>query len=239
LWLGIGLAALCLLGAIGLGGGGALLALLNGRRASSTPALTATDALADTSSLPPTPTGQLLSVDFAQALSGFRISQLDDTGGIVYAGGALRFRVLKTGVEWFSTSGQIHTQDVKIEVDARQSAGPAGTEFGAICRWQNASNFTAFAISAGGQYKIWQKINGASLRLIDWTDAPSLAGGGQVAHHFTITCAGSQLRLAVDGLPLGQTEDPGPVPGDVVLFAGLREDGQLTVDFTKVLVANP
>ena len=108
-----------------------------------------------------------------------------------------------------------------------------------ICRWQDRDNFTAFAISGGGQYKIWQRTNGANLRLIDWTDAAILGGNGQALHHLTITCAGTQLSLAVDGSVLGETEDPGPVEGDVAVFAGLRVAGKLAVDFAKVSASRP
>jgi hypothetical protein len=214
-----------------------MLAIFNAPRATAAPTLTPISA--STPAVAATPPGQLLGANFADSLSGFRISKLDATGSVVYAEGALRFTVLKSGAEWYSPSLQVRAQDVNIDVDARQTAGPAQTEFGAICRWQDANNFTGFAISAGGQYKIWQKLHGANLRLIDWTDAPSLAGAGLAAHHLTITCSGTQLSLAVDGIGLAQTEDPGPVPGDVVLFAGLRVDGKMVVDFTKVIAAQP
>ena len=239
LWAVIGLVALCVLGVFALGSAGALLAIFNAPRNTPTPLASLTPISLATPTVPPTPLGQILSANFADSLGGFRISKVDATGGIAYDGGALRFSLLKSGVEWFSTSGRVAAQDVKIEVDTQQTAGPPQTEFGAICRWQNADNFTAFGISAGGQFKIWQKLNGASLRLIDWTDAPSLAGAGLAPHHLTITCSGAQLTLAVDGAQLGQTEDPGPVAGDVALFAGLRDTGQMVVDFTKVVVAQP
>jgi hypothetical protein len=239
LWLGVGLVALCLMGVLALGGGGALLAIFNAPRGTAVALATVTPIGAGAPTVAPTPPGQLLAANFADSLGGFRISKLDATGGVVYAGGALRFTVLKTGVEWFSPSRQVRAQDVAIDVDARQTAGPAQTEFGAICRWQDANNFTAFAISAGGQYKIWQKSQGTVRRLVDWTDASSLAGGGLSAHHLTITCSGTQLSLAVDGIAVGHADDPGPVPGDVVLFAGLREDGKLVVDFTKITATKP
>ena len=240
LWVGVGLVALCLIGGFAVLGGGAMLAIFSAPRATTTPLPTITPISVSTPDVTtPTPQGQLLAADFAISSGGFGISKPDDTGSIAQAPGALRFTVLKQGAEWYSPSGHVKAQDVQIDVDLQQTSGPALTEFGAICRWQDAKNYTAFAISGGGQYKIWQKLNGATLRLIDWTDARALAGAGLAPHHLTVTCSGAQLSLAVDGTLLGQTDDPGPVPGDIVLFAGLRDTVTLVVDFKKVVVRKP
>ena len=239
LWVGIGLVAVCLLGALGLGGGGALFAILAAPRASTTPVATITPIVEPTLTLAPTQVGQLLAVDFAAGRGGFGLRAADDSGGIDYAQDRLRFSVLQSGAEFYSTSGRVQAQDVSVEVDVQQTAGPGQSEFGAICRWQDGDNFTAFAISGGGQYKIWQRTNGATLRLIDWTDATALAKSVGAAHRLTITCAGTKLSLAVDGAMLGETEDPNPVPGDVAVFAGLRAAGSLVVDFTKVSAGRP
>jgi serine/threonine protein kinase len=238
LWPVIGLAAACLLGAFLLGGGGALMAIINAARATSTPLPSSTTPPTFTPAAP-TPPGQLLADNFSDPSSGFGLRTIDAAGGIAESQGALRFTVLRKDVEWYSTSGRVKQQDVKIEVIAQQTSGPPLTEFGAICRWQDAKNFTAFAISAGGQYRIWQKANGNSLPLVGWTDAPSLAGAGLKSHRLTVTCAGTQLSLAVDGTLLGQAEDSAPVAGDVALFAGLREAGSLAVDFKSVKVIEP
>ena len=176
---------------------------------------------------------------FSDPNSGFGIPAPSTAGGVAYAEGALRFSVSKLDAEFFSTSGRVKTQFVKIDVDVQQQAGSALGEYGAICRWQDAKNYTAFAISGAGQYKIWQKTDGATLPLIDWTDAPSLAGAGNASHHLTVACAGTHLSLAVDSVPLGQAEDPAPVPGEIALFAGLREKGKLVVEFRRVTAARP
>ena len=238
-WAGIGLVALCLLGALALGGGGALYAILVAPRVSATAPATITPIVEPTTTVAPTPAGQLLAVDFALGKGGFGLRAADDSGGITYADDRLRFSVLQSGAEFYSTSGRVQAQDVRLEVDVQQTAGPEQSEFGAICRWQNGDNFTAFALGADGQYKIWQMANGQPKRLVDWTYVPALAGGGLDPHHLSITCMGAQLSLAVDNQVLGQTEDPNPVPGDVAVFAGLRAVGQLTVDFAKVIASQP
>ena len=239
LWVGIGLVAVCLLGVLALGGGGALFAILAAPRASATPLATITAIVEPTLTVEPTPAGQLLAVDFASGRGGFGLQAPDDSGGITHANGRLQFSVLQSGAEFYSTSGRVQAQDIKLEVDVQQTAGPGQSEFGAICRWQDGDNFTAFAISGAGQFKIWQRTNGANLRLIDWTDAGALASSARAAHHLTILCAGTKLSLAVDGAVLGETEDPGAVKGDVAVFAGLRAAGKLAVDFTKVSASQP
>jgi hypothetical protein len=239
-WVAVGAVALCLIGGFALLSGGALFAVFSAPRATTMPLPTLTPITVSTPDVTtPTPQGQLLAADFTKSSGGFGISKPDDTGSIAQTPGALRFTVLKQGAEWYSPSGHVKAQDVQIDVDVQQTSGPALTEFGAICRWQDAKNYTAFAISGGGQYKIWQKLNGATLRLIDWSDAPSLTGAGLGPHQLTVTCSGTQLSLAVDGNLLGQTDDPGPVQGDIALFAGLRDAGQLVVDFKTVVVRKP
>ena len=239
-WAGIALVAVCLLGAVLLSGGGLAAIFLN-RTATPRPSSTVppTATALPTAAITPLPEGQLLAADFSTSDNGFGVRKADASGEVAHADGALRMTVLKTGAEFYSPSGKLNVQDVIIDVDLQQTAGPESTEFGGICRWQDKDNYSAFGISAGGQFKIWQKTNGATLRLIDWTDAPSLAGAGLSPHHLTITCSGARLGLEVDGVLLGQAEDPAPAPGDVVLFAGLRDAGSLVVDFTKVLVQAP
>lgn len=240
LWLGAGLVAACLLGVFALAGGGTLLAVIGAGRPTLTPRPSSTSPPPVTpTAAVPTPPGQLLADDFSDPRSSFGLRPADAGGGIAYVPGALRITVQQKGLEWYSTSGRVKAQDVRLDVDVQQTAGPGLSEFGAICRWQDDQNFTAFAISGAGQYKIWQKTHGGTLRLVDWTDAPSLAGAGNAPHHLTVTCSNTQLSLAVDGLPLAHTEDPGPALGDVALFAGLRGDGKLVVDFKKIVVTKP
>ncbi len=240
LWIAVGLVAVCLLAVFALAGGGAMLAAFSAPRATVTALPTITPiALSTPDTTTPTLPGQLLAVNFAQSRGGFGLSKPDASGGIAYVQQALRFTLLQQSAELFSTSRRVNAQDVKIEVDLRQTSGPALTEFGAICRWQDVKNFTAFAISGDGQFRIWQKTNGDS-RQQSWIDAPALAGAANGAlHHLSITCAGKQLSLTVDGTPLGQATDPSPAAGDVALFAGLRGAGKLVVDFEKVLVTEP
>ncbi len=240
LWVGLILLGLCLIGALALGGGGAMLAVFSGALSTATPLPSSTPPPSPTPiAVAPTPAGQLLADDFSNPRSGFGLPPADAGGSIAYVSGALRITVLQNGVEWISTSGRVKAQDVKIDVDAQEVAGPALTEFGAICRYQDDKNFTAFAISGAGQYKIWQMTEGAPLRLIDWKNAPSLAGKGRALHHLSVTCSGAKLSLVVDGVPVGQTDDPAPVPGDVALFAGLRSSEKLVVEFSKLVVTKP
>jgi serine/threonine-protein kinase len=238
LWVGIGLAAICLLGALALGGGGALYALLAAPRTSATPLPTITPISEPTltNSAPAVPN---LSVDFATSRGSFGLRAADDSGGITYPQGQLRFSVLQSGAEFFSTSGRVRAQDVRLEVDTQQTGQPVLSEFGGICRWQDASHFIAFAIGSDGNFKIWQRSGDNIQRLIDWTYLPALAGGELAPHHLTILCAGPQLSLSVDGGAPHLTTDPNPLPGDIAVFAGLRAAGPLTVDFTKVSASQP
>lgn len=238
LWLGGVLAiGLCLVGGGTLLGGGTLAALLFSR-ATPTAAPLPTAAPPPTTAPPtqvPTPEGQLLVDDFSVPDSGFAVAK-DADGGVGYVDGALRIDVLTRGIEWFSPSERISAVDVSIEVDVRQIAGPGGIEMAVLCRWQGPGDYTAFAISGEGTYSIWQKRGGEVSRLQDWTAAPSLEAAPGEAHRLRATCAGSTLRLEVDGIGVGEATALEPASGDIALMAGLRESGEASVVFDNLRV---
>ena len=236
IWIGLLVVGLCLLIVLALGGGGLLYAIFAPPQATPTIISSATAPPPD---ITPSPVGQLLADDFTDARVRRILATPDVDGGVAYAAGALRISVLTLGHEYYWYSNRVQAQDVQIDVDLQQQSGPARVEMGAICRWRDEQNFTAFAISGERQFKIWQLNGGTLTRLVDWTDAPSLAAIGSAPHHLTVICAGSQLTLQADGRLVGQAQDPAPTSGDVALFAGLRVAGKLGVDFHALRVKQP
>jgi hypothetical protein len=99
-------------------------------------------------------------------------------------------------------------------------------------------DFTAFAISGEGQFKIWKSQDNVITRFVDWTDLPALPDtGGPVT--LTATCAGTHLTLAVGEKIVGEAEDPAPIVGDIGMLAGLLDAGKLAVSFDNLFVSQP
>jgi hypothetical protein len=235
LWIGVGAIGVICLATLALVGGNRVAALLF-----PPPTMTTTEAPVLTSAPAPTltPVGQLLSDDFSDPGSGFSVGK-DPDGGVEYADDALRVTVLRQGIEWLSFSRRVKAQDVVVEVDAHRETQATLTEIGLICRWVDPGNYVAAAISDDGTYSIWERRESELVRLVDWTEAASLAGDGKASHHFRLTCVGDQIQLEVDGMLLGTTTDPSPTVGDVGLLADLRGTDRLVVSFDDVLVTTP
>jgi hypothetical protein len=243
IWIGgIVLVGLCLLGAL-VAGGGLFAAAWLSPTATPTPLATATPLPRPTSEVAPlasaTPEGWLLADNFTDPHSGFAVLS-DPDGGVAYDQGQLRITVNRSGVDWFSPSQRVRAANVDIQVEVQQLSGPAQSQWAVVCRWQDASNYTALGLNGSGQYRIWQTHGGGQPKILqDWKSAPSLAGKAGAAHHVQVTCADSTLSLTVDGTRLGSVEDPHPLAGDVALMAGLRKPGTLEVVFSQLLVTTP
>jgi hypothetical protein len=236
LWIGVGAIGVICLATLALVGGNRMAALLF----PAPSAAPATIAARETSAPVPTaiPAGQLLADDFSDPGSGFSIGQ-DPDGGVEYVDGALRLTVLRQGIEWYSFSQHVKAQDVVVDADARWETEATLTEIGLICRWVDSGNYVAAAVSDDGTFSVWGMRESKLVRLVDWTAAPSPAGGGNASHHFRLTCAGDQILFEVDGILLGETTDPSPAVGDIALLAGLRGTQPLVVTFDNVRVTTP
>jgi len=241
-WIGgIILVGVCLLGAL-LAGGGILAA---GRLSPTATVLaTATALPARPTASPellasPMPEGLLLADDFADPHSGFAVRS-DSDGGVAYADGQLRITAKTNGVDWFSPSGRVKSTNVDIQADVHQLSGPSLSQWALVCRWQDASNFTALGLNGNGEYSIWQAHGSPTPQsLLDWTAAASLAASAGAVRHVEATCSVSSLSLTVDGQLLSSIQDPNPVAGDVALMAGLREPGSAEVVFSHLVVTQP
>jgi protein kinase-like protein len=233
-WAGAAIAGICLIAAL-LGGGGLAAIMLNRtptpRPSSTSPAVTQTPAVA------PSPVGQLLADDFSNPASGFR-QRSDVDGSVGYATGVLRISVLTKGIEFFAPSGKLNVQDAIVRVDILPQSGPPSSEMAIVCRYVDIENFTAFAISGEGQYKIWQKRANVTTRLVDWTDSSALPAAGEPLT-LSAACVGSRLTLAAGDIVIAEAEDPAPILGDIALLAGLRDAGELEVDFDNLVVSQP
>jgi serine/threonine-protein kinase len=233
--LGVVLVVACLLG-LGLLGGGvaALFASPTAVATATKPESPSTAAATETSSAPVIP----FADDFSDPSSGFG-TQEDADGQVAYADGGLRFTIHTPGVEWFSPYRGLIEQDLTIEVEARLLDGPPGSELGVVCRWQDEVNYVAAALRGDGMVSLWGVTAGAVDRWQDWTAAPQLEEIGPDWRTLRLTCAGSEVRFAVDGTEIAAATDPSPASGSLALMAGLLAPGEMAAGFDNLEVTRP
>jgi serine/threonine protein kinase len=237
-WIWVGLAAALLLGALVILGGGVAGYAILSRPATVTPTSTRL-AIASPQATPvPTAIELPLSDDFSNPASGFQT--LSDAGGqMAYQDGLFEITVRQPGLEYRSPSGRLNIMDDALLVDFRQIQGPAESEIGLVCRFATGgTSYTAAAVSASGNYRIWQVRDKQEQPLVDWTPIPGSSGIGLGQHQLGFTCRGPDLVLSLDGTEVGRAVDSDPIPGDIGLLAGLSGAPPMQVTFDNLQV-NP
>jgi hypothetical protein len=229
------LAGVTCLAGIGLLGGGLAAFFV-----SSTPVAPATRTVSVATAFAPTETtaGPALPIgdDFSDPSSGFAT---DPEGHVAYVDGELEIKIDTPGNEWFSPYQGLEEQDLSIQVEARQVEGPTGSEMGIVCRWLDDRNYVAAAVRGDGMVSIWRKTDDVVERWQDWTPMPLPAGSATDWRTLQLTCAGNEIRFAVDGTQVATATDPQPKPGSLALMAGLLEPGDLLVAFDRLAVRRP
>jgi LysM repeat protein len=128
--------------------------------------------------------------------------------------------------------------NVFVEVEAERTAGPAGSYYGAVCRWQNIHNYYALVVFGDGRYAIARNLNGvvefldsgvASQELFDRT-GPNRIGG---------TCDGSALTLMLNSAALLQVQDTTFTEGAAGMMTGTIGIPGLEVVFSQIIVGGP
>jgi serine/threonine protein kinase len=237
-WLWVGVAAMLVLGAaVLLGGGVAGYAILS-RPATLTPTSTRPALPSVMPTSPPTPANLPISDDFSNPGSGFQILSGTDVQ-MAYQDGKFVITVRQPGFEYVSPSSRLDLRDVVLQVDFEQIQGPPESEIGLVCRLgAKGAAYTAAAVSASGNYRIWQLRDKQAWPLVDWTPIPGSPGIGPGPHQLGLTCRTNDLILSLDGAELGRTSDPDPIQGDIGLLAGLSGESPLQVAFDN-LQASP
>ncbi len=165
-------------------------------------------------------------------------------GGAVAAieEGAFRISSSQPGQIWWSNPGR-NFDDVVIIAQARQLGGPDDNAYGVICRYQNEENFYLFLISGDGFYAIGKYQSGTeqvTYLTQDGRFQPSdVINQGMATNQIRASCIGSELTLAVNGLPLVTVTDPTFVTGDVGMGVSTLQPGTAVVEFDDFLAIAP
>ncbi|NQU31217.1 MAG: hypothetical protein HQ525_11170 [Anaerolineae bacterium] len=166
-------------------------------------------------------------------------SLVNDGGVMNYDAEGFRFYVKEPGLNFWATPG-LSFDDVGIEVDTLQYAGPVENRIGVICRHRDDQNFYYFVISADGYYAIGKVKEGEqSLLGQDAMRYSSAIKTGVAINHLRADCQGSTLRFYINQTPIALVEDFDLTEGDVGLLAGTFNEGGLDVLFDNFVVVHP
>jgi len=163
-------------------------------------------------------------------------------GAAAMENAAMRLTVSQPGQMWWTNPGR-EFADVVIGAEARQVEGSNDNAYGLICRYQNEENFYVFLVSGDGYYTI-AKYQSGTENVIYLTEGgqfqPSdVINTGVASNELRATCAGNQLSLEVNGLPLVSVTDPTFVTGDIGVAASTLAGGNTVIEFDNVQVVAP
>lgn len=156
--------------------------------------------------------------------------------------GVMRMSTSQPGQIWWTNPGQSF-DNVLISTEARQVSGPNDNAYGAICRYQNESNFYVFLISGDGYYTIG-KYTSDSPSITYLTEKgeyqfSDVINQGNATNQIRASCIGQELSLAVNGVTLVTVMDPTFVIGDVGLAVSTLQPGTAVVEFADFRVVAP
>ncbi len=187
---------------------------------------------------PPAFSGQVLfQDDFSNRSSGWKHSASENLD-MEYLDSAYVFRLQKPLLEAWSTPGLEFT-DTLIEVDAAKTDGIQGTQFGLMCRYQDAENFYFFLISDDGFGVIGRTLHGEKQLISHQTMLPNESIlQGNSTNHLEAHCISGKLVFKVNGDIIAEAEDNQLNSGDVGLIA-FSADQPGEIRFTSFIVRKP
>ncbi len=173
--------------------------------------------------------------DFSNVDSGW-LRTSDEDGKRAYENGEYTIEVTSP-MYWYWSDQYFPYDTLMAEADVRVVNSVGDADYGFICGLQDDQNFTALEISEDGYFTIWKQVGEEYLTLIDWTYSEQLAGSGP--YRLGVECGREKLLLAVDGILLGQVQDPDYSPGSFGFIAGTFDTGGFKVAFDNLIIMIP
>jgi len=173
--------------------------------------------------------------DFSSSDSGW-LNTSDEDGKRAYENGEYTIEVTSP-MYWYWTD-QLFAYDTLIaEADVRVVKSVGDADYGFVCGMQDDQHFAALEISEDGYFTIWKQAGEEFSFLLDWTYSEHLAGSGP--YHLAVQCSQEKLMLAVDGILLGEIQDPDYSPGSFGMIAGTFDRGGFKVAFDNLIIMIP
>jgi enamine deaminase RidA (YjgF/YER057c/UK114 family) len=186
----------------------------------------------------PTPVADTDSTLFKDDFSTKRgwFTNESDSYTLEFEKGGYRFLVLSmTNPIWSVRSNPYN--DVRIEVDAAQTAGSSDGYYGLVCRYEDGDNYYVLVVSPDGSFGIG-KVRYGELSFLAFTDQyPGLLT--PLGNRLRADCVGNTLSLYVNGTKVLDAMDYDFVSGQVGMVAGNRSTPGTDVQFDNFIVLKP
>lgn len=174
------------------------------------------------------------SEDFSQP-SDVWIQSETEQGSRSYVNGAYRITAKTPGISIPSLAGN-EFKDIRLDVDARQTAGGQGDLYGLMCRVKDTQNFYAFVVNSGGEYSIEKMINGSSTTIAEGTSDDAIRGD---LNHLRADCKGNNLTLYANDKQLVSAPDSTFTTGKVGMLVQSSTQESASVDFDNISWRKP
>jgi len=202
-----------------------------------TPTLQPTATLEPSPTIPATPTSVALFQDDFSSKAGWVVEK-NDRWELGFTDGVYRIHVkIIQAPIWSARS--LKYEDVRLEVEATKSAGPADGYYGLVCRHLDGGNYYALVVSPNGDAGIFKKQDGQRTVLQEGALPSSVILPVNATNRVRADCVGNILTLYVNGQKLLEVQDTAFSAGGVGLIAGTRAEKGLEVLFDNFLILEP
>jgi hypothetical protein len=180
--------------------------------------------------------------DFSDVTSGWeRYQALDGTLDYLEAEGIYQM-LLTQEDSFFWVSLDENFSDLMIEIEASQMAGPEGSLFGVMCRYDPATlNGIVFLITSDGQAGV------GTMENFDFNPLPggelasfeAVLTGLEVVNTLEAACVGEQLAFSVNGERLFELPSPDVQGDDIGMVVDSRMGAGVDVFFDNLVIYQP
>lgn len=126
--------------------------------------------------------------------------------------------------------------NLRLAVEATPVAGPVDNEYGILIRMDGDKHFYAFSISADGYARVARYADGQwTLLSADWFSHPAILQG-MATNRLELEAQGTQFKFWVNGELVVELSDAELAQGDVGLYAGAFNEGEVQLAFDNLRI---
>lgn len=126
--------------------------------------------------------------------------------------------------------------NLRLAVEATPVAGPVDNEYGILIRMDGDKHFYAFSISADGYARAARYADGQwTLLSADWFSHPAILQG-MATNRLELEAQGTQFKFWVNGELVVELSDAELAQGDVGLYAGAFNEGEVQLAFDNLRI---
>lgn len=152
-------------------------------------------------------------------------------------GGRLKLSVSEKNWSVWTTTGNVDTPDIVIQVDTSSENEDETSTQGIICRFQDNDNFYSLSVARGGYVEIRKTVQGMQTLLFS-----QIVGKNMVRpkdNNLTATCIGDTLAIYANQYYLASAKDTDLASGDVGVIIGTTQGAGHEVFFDNFMAVIP